>query len=127
MYEKRRKFLSIQPLKTFRHKIVDFKALSSLTPFLVRLFEADFSDLRLAHNSRVKFDKCSTNFKLLYLNLAVRICSFSLWVCQIEVLKRRQALNSQAPVAPCMAQGPVLRRSSLSLASYLKTTKNDSP
>ena len=35
-------------------------------------------------------------------------------------------VNSQAPVPPCMKIGPVLRRSSLWLASYLKAAKNDS-
>ena len=35
--------------------------------------------------------------------------------------------NSQAPGSAGMATRPVLRRSSLSLASYLKTAKNDSP
>ena len=35
--------------------------------------------------------------------------------------------NSQAPVSQFMAHGPILRRSSFSLASYLKSAKNDSP
>ena len=45
----------------------------------------------------------------------------------LHIIKFDFLFNSQAPGSPGMAIGPVLRRSSLSLASYLKTAKNDSP